>query len=238
MVESENLITYSFSADSDYHTQRNNVYIPFASCGRTSMVMALVQAGWGEDFLKVMEANHFDGQEEDYLYEVLHTDAAKDHFKTLLQAGLIDSWALMYSYDEIHLMLDWAVNEVLGKSVSRFNPNSSDQQVVTALFNGTGVGLAGQFKNASGETLEHIVSVGGAVLTEAPFELSGGGRMVQVRTIKNWLIDDPYGNPWTGYSDIHGNNVPFTPEQFTSSFINRTNSPYLWAHFIRPKVLV
>jgi len=110
---------HNFSRNSDYHTQRNNLKVPFASCNTTSMVMALKQAGW-----KVPE----DGvtQPEDALTEFLSTPAARDRQKAVAPASMG-----AYRPQEVHAVLEWGTNAWLHDTPDSFTTQATNYQIRT-----------------------------------------------------------------------------------------------------------
>ena len=200
---------HNFSRNSDYHTQRNNLKVPFASCNTTSMVMALKQAGW-----KVPE----DGvtQPEDALTEFLSTPAARDRQKAVAPASMG-----AYRPQEVHAVLEWGTNAWLHDTPDSFTTQATSKDLVATLKSGGGVVLSGRFPMDPPEAdLGHIVSVAGYIELESEHEVT------------RWILDDPYGDWHTRYKVHRGNDIQFTRDEFTRIF-DRKGDGHYWAHLIR-----
>ena len=198
----------NYSTDFDYHTQRNNVHVPFASCNRTSMVMAFKQARWPVPF---------DGrQEEDAVYEdIFNTEEAKNK-----QAELAP-WSLgEYPPDQVHVVLEWGFNKWVGQDADTFSANARAADLLITLESGGGVVLSGRFpRPGATHDMGHIVSLAGYVMLDASSE------------IVRWIVDDPYGDWHSNYTDAKGNNIDFTLPEFERIF-DRGDGKY-YAHMIR-----
>ena len=203
---------HNFSRNSDYHTQRNNVHVPFAACNRTSMVMGFKQAGY--PFPKSVG----DRQEEDAAYEdVFDTDDARAY------QAKVAAWSVgAYPPDQVHAVLEWGFNNWLaaGEPADTFRTNVRADEMVSTLLAGGGVVLSGNFPLPSG-SIGHIVSLAGYV-----------GYDGEKDQVIRWIVDDPYGNWHTDYKDHHGNDVDFSTGEFTDIFDRKRNQQY-WAHLIK-----
>ena len=97
-------------------------------------------------------------------------------------------------------MLEWGVNNLLKKKVVRFSTGVPVEEIIAHLIKGGGVVLSGKFKLKS-RTLNHIVSLAGFITDEN-------------EDITHLIIDDPYCNFRTEYTDYRGNNVAITKGEF------------------------
>ena len=188
-----------------YHSQRNNLVVPLASCNTTSIVMALLQAGH--------TLPPHDGQPEDALSRHLQTQEAFAKQRELAPWSVKD-----YPPQEVHVVLEWGTNSWMGAEVDAFTDGMVKQGLHLGLQNGCGFALSGKFPRRNGSVLGHIVSLAGYV--------EHGGVVVE------WIIDDPYGDWHTDYTDHHGNNVFLTDADFDAIF--RKGHTY-WAHVIGAK---
>lgn len=197
----------NYSRGIPYHSQRNNEVVPHASCNTTSAIMALKQAG-----IDVIE---YEGEQpEDSLSKLLETEEAWRKMKQLAPWAY-DKWGKpIYRPQEVHVCLQWGINQYVGEPVDTFCPSLSLQNLITNLDHRFGLILSGTFPVDSGE-LHHMVSLAGYV--------EEGG------SITHFIIDDPYGNWHTAYRDQRGNDVRLTREQFVEIFNKR--GAY-WAHVI------
>ena len=223
--------TWNFSIDSEYHTQRNNMLIPLESCNTTSMVMAIEQAGYE------LDPGRYD-QPEDRLTAFLQTDEAYSEMRKQAPWAFNEKTGeALYRPNEVHQMLTWAVNQLFHESVSIFRTDWESREIVHWLLTGGGVVLSGKFPLPSGKALSHVVSLAGFILDEPATkdklldDHESGWRVTQ------WIIDDPYGDWHSGYSDHHGNNTQLSADEWLK-VIKQTDSLKKWAHFIHPTLQV
>jgi len=219
---------YNFSQDNDYHTQRNNALIPHASCNTTSMVMALKQAG--------RDLPAPDGvQPEDHLTGFLRGEKGMEALRRLAP------WAIdkatgeaLYPPNEVHAVLTWGVNELLGEEVSTFRVDWDLDELIQELTAGAGVVLSGSFPLQGGGELSHVVSLAGYRIAY-PQGNEPDSFPPKFEQLTQLFIDDPYGNYLTSYTDHHGNNTPMSPIDFMQ-IMKRSGDRKKWAHVIRPAV--
>jgi hypothetical protein len=196
----------NYSTDSEYHSQRNNAIVPYASCNTTAMVMALKQAGWS---MPLFDPEH--PQPEDDLSAFLRTDEAKRKQQE------IAPWSVgAYPPQEVHACLEWGVNAWLGGTADAFTMRATHDELIAALVGGGGVVLSGRFPLSNGE-LGHIVSLAG-YYSEGELDHDDG-----------WIIDDPYGIWHTDYRDPHGNDISVSDYDFNKIFCKARG---YWAHMI------
>lgn len=119
-----------------------------------------------------------------------------------------------YRPNEIHACLCAATNELFNKNIDIFSTEVAISKIKSNLDDGGGVVLSGKFKLPNGDILNHIVS------------LAGYGD-------KGYLIDDPYGNFRTNYTDRRGNDIFITNDEFFTIF--KGSEDYKWAHLIAKK---
>lgn len=196
----------NYSLGIDYHSQRNNVLVPYSSCNTTSMIMALKQAHW------TLPIDRTYSQPEDALTAFLRTPDAYDKQRELAP------WSVTaHPPQEVHAVLEWGVNAWLGHEVDRFVLDARSPDLRNTLDSGGGAVLSGRFPLPRGE-LGHIVSLAGYVLEE--------------ETVTDWIIDDPYGDWHSQYRDSHGNDCDLSLAEFKTIFDRRGDGCY-WAHVIR-----
>lgn len=225
---------YYFSKNSDYHTQINNKEIPYSACNMTSEAMGLIQAkynpvipeGWQlEDYLM---SQVLDADETHILsYKPDAIAYAKEH-----AAWAFDTQGnITTPLNEVAIMLDWAANKVIGKEVSTFVSNTTVPEMLTKLFNGYGVVLSGVYHLTNGKIYYHITSLAG-VVTAIPYSTDNIS-LIQSADIVSFIIDDPYGDYHTNYTDHHGSHIEMPYNDFIT-IQNTVNSLSKWAHFITP----
>ena len=168
-------MVYNFSKDIDYHTQRNNKVIPLGSCGTTSMVMALKQAGID------LESPKKNQQPEDYLTELLSGEKAVEQMRHLASWAFDRNGEAVYPPNEVHVMLEWVVNEITQVGVDRFSTSFSIEEICEHLLNHGGVVLSGFFPVDTGD-LNHMVNLAGFIYdNEAKIP-------IDVEKIKSFII--------------------------------------------------
>lgn len=209
---------FNFSIDNDYHSQRNNKVIPFSSCNTTSMVMALKQAG-------LMFHHPASEQPEDYLTSFLLSPRAMEQMEILAPWAIDNEGRAIFPPNQVHVMLEWAVNTLMGKRACRFTTNGTVKDIIGHLMRGGGVVVSGVFLVEDRE-LGHIVSVAGFMSSQD--EIQPGADLSAITHI---IIDDPYGDYTTGYRDHRGNNILMTLSEFVNIFHAR-GSYKKWAHFV------
>ncbi|QEN06812.1 hypothetical protein EXM22_01945 [Oceanispirochaeta crateris] len=202
----------NYSRDIDYHTQRNNKLIPHSSCNSTSMIMALKQAGVRLPFPSYM-------QPEDYLTHFLNSKQAIAKM-ALLAPDLVDTETMqpLIPPHELHCLMEWAVNTLLGKEVVRFSTATSLKKIIAHIDNGGGAVLSGRFPHYINGHINHMVSL--------------AGYMVHNKLISYLLIDDPYGDYMTGYRSHKGNNIPIAIEKAKTIFKPTKDSNEKWAYLV------
>lgn len=207
------MFSVNVSADSDYHVQTNNKFIPFHACNTTSFVMWL-KAG------KVLFWSPPIMQEEDYFTAIMNGKLSwekfRDEFPNEYEAGGYPQY-----FSE---MLQWGVNYMVGKKVDKFTKEGSLRLLVWELINGRPVVMSGQFTEGG-----HFVCVVGF------FSLQHKGDIktiedIDISQVNEFVFDDPYGDPHTGYKNHRGNNI----RMGVADFDRITNSPRgnKWMHLM------
>lgn len=205
-------MVFNYSKDIDYHTQINNRRLPLSTCNTTSMIMALKQAG---------VILHFppDMQPEDYLTAFLTTPEAYRKMKELAPWFFSqETGKALHPPNEVHVMLEWAVNTLLQRKADRFSEKVPVETIVEHLKNGGGVVLTGEFRLIK-KKLGHIVSLAGFITDDS-------------EKITDYIIDDPYGNFRTDYTDHRGNDTIMSQDEFTTTFKPVGNEKIKWAHLV------
>lgn len=192
------------------------------------MVMGLKQAGW--------EFPHPQGvQPEDHLTAFLRGDAGVEALRRLAPWAVDKATGdLLFPPNEVHAVLTWGVNELMGQEVSSFRTDWDVDGIIASVTEGCGVVLSGRFPLAGGGELRHMVSLSGYRIKSVR-DGSQVGMPPRFNQLDQLYIDDPYGDWNTNYNDHHGNNSPMTPEQFMQ-IMNTSGSRQKWAHIIRPAV--
>lgn len=196
-----------------YYTQRNNKFYPNGTCNTTAMIQALDASGISYNYPKDM-------QPEDYLTQLLDSKDAWNRMRKLYP------WAIAQGYSprHVHEMLAWAVNDLLvGKKVVEFRQNISIRKICLSLLRGSAVVVAGRFTKFG-----HIVCVVGLSYTGEI--ASQNEENIKYENINYMIVDDPYGNWHTGYTDVRGNDITFSFNLFNSLTKNYYNPENKLAH--------
>ena len=172
----------NYSRDSDYHSQRNNALVPHSSCNATSMIMALKQAGWD-----LPESIFPQGrQPEDVLTAFLLSEEAEAKTRKLAPwAWDRSTGRINWPPYEIHCVMEWVVNHLLGKKAVGFYESITFEQIIKALDARCGVVLSGFFPYKNNRRINHMVSV--------------AGYMKHQGIIDYLILDDPFGDYQTRY---------------------------------------
>lgn len=224
----QKMYRHNFSIDSDYHTQRNNLLVPYKACNTTSAVMALKQAnvaftvpeGW---------------QEEDYLTSLLQTEEALIEMKKLAPWAFDKNDVPVFPPQQVHVMLEWGINKMVGKTVDIFQADMCIRQIVFQLINGSGIVLSGQFDLPDGRELGHIVSLAG-VVTHQPNLLNVKSDLsIHMDSIESFIIDDPYGDWTSSYKNHKGNDLEMEAYTFNQIFRRSGDTENKFAHIIKER---
>jgi hypothetical protein len=212
----ENMRTINVSRPKDYYTQINNKKFPLASCNTTSMVEALV--------VSEIDFPYPDNkQPEDYFTEIMETE---ELYKMRDRYG---KWAKNYRPAEIHMLLSWATNKKLvGRNVTRF---STEYPLQLLLFDiacrKRPVVMSGSFTSSG-----HIVVLVGFTTLQEEVDVVSEPKKIRLGSVKEFIVDDPYGNWYTDYSDHHGNDIRFSFPDFNRLTNRSGDMDHKWAHRI------
>jgi len=183
------------SAHTPYHTQLNNRYCPLSACPNTSAIMWLLDCD-----IPLPDTGLL--QPEDYLYAITESAEAYEKMKILAPWAYRDGQPTLPPR-QVHVMLDWAVNKMVGRDVMRFREDATYEGLVVELATGRAALLSGIFTRQG-----HVVCLVGVRSRQDRAELAEACR-VRLDLIDGWIVDDPYGDYHTGYKDHHGNDVYF-----------------------------
>lgn len=212
---------YNFSKRGDYHTQINNKKVPLRSCNTTSAIMALKQAGISYSVPEGI-------QDEDYLTSILESDEAY----ALQEKNY--SWSVgKWRPQEVHGLLQWGINKLVGSNVDFFSTHVSFQDLIKNLLQGNGVILSGTFDLDNGKELAHMVSLAGFTSSQPGLTKSVTSEEIDVSSIGKLIIDDPYGDFRTNYKSHKGNDIQLDVTEFNSIFKTQGDLRKKWAHLVK-----
>jgi len=212
----------NLSRDSQYHTQRDNIFHPHGTCNTTASINALLASDISFEYPANM-------QPEDYLTQILESQEAWEKMKNEYPYFITKG----YHPRHVHKMIEWAINEKLVKrQVTRFTTQATIRDILFHILQNRGaVNVNGRFTEFG-----HIVTVVG-------FETNQNNQItkpydIQLDKIQYIIIDDPYGNYFTKYKDVNGNDIKFTLQQFDYLTKEYNNLNAKWAHFFYPEGIV
>ena len=213
-IDSE--ITINISKDPDYHTQIDNKYVPLTSCNTTSFGMALVNSG-----IKV--PNIPEGMQlEDYFTKFLRSKEAYDYQKKY------HSWSVKdWAPQEVHAVLSWAINKLVGKKVTEFHNTIDTRILLFKLLQDKSSVLSGKFNG-----LGHIVCLSGFVTTQQNIRKIKSHKEIDLEKVTQFIIDDPYGNYKDNYKDHYNGNNIYMPKEDWLKILTKSNSWDKRAHII------
>jgi hypothetical protein len=205
-----------YKLQNEYHTQRNNEIDPAFTCNVTAMVMALKATGIPFDYPQGV-------QPEDHLAAILATPEA---------FALRDSaypWAKNAKIPprEVHGLLSWAVTDrLVGQNCTVFTTRASIQELLFRI---------ARHKSASVVTGRFMP--GGHLVTLVGFEYPGpdlseatSPARVDLSIVTRVIIDDPWGDVRTGYSNHDGNDVSLSVAEFDRLTREYSSPGRKWAH--------
>lgn len=209
------MFTFNISKDDDYHSQRNNNFVPIDSCQTTSAIMALKASGIDFDYPKDM-------QPEDYLTSITDSKEAHDFMRENAP------WAIKQGIPpaQVHIVLEWAINKLVGRTVDKFTTTAKIEDLLFNILDNKASLISGRFTDYG-----HVVCLVGFETTQENINEVTRSEDINLWKVKNFIIDDPYGNPLTEYKDYHGNNIKLTYRQF-NNYTRQYNKNKKWAHII------
>lgn len=205
-------MTVNLSKDNDYHSQINNKRYPMSTCNTTSAIMALKANGISFKYPEEM-------QPEDYLTMILETKEAYDKLYKDFNWAVKDG----YSPREVHGMLEWGINKLVGENIDMFTTNSSLKEVLYRIHKGKASLMTGRFTKTG-----HVICVVGFSTRQSSIDSFESFDMDLMDYV---IIDDPYGDYHTGYKNHRGNNIYFPINQF-DKLTKSYSSDHKWAHLI------
>lgn len=218
---------YNLSIGKKALSQRDNLVRPHETCNPTAIAMMLTYSG--------ITLPAYTGQLEDTLTKFANNDPRVINFyQNNMQKWIRDLYKQGRPANEIHAVMEYAVNTWYGKDIISFTTTGSIQKIIKSLLDNKPVVLSGEFpyKYKSGviKNIGHMVCCVGF---ETEQDLSDSPRLydLDITKIKNIILDDPYGNYHTMYADINGNDIQMPYADFLSK-IREKNSISKWCYFL------
>ena len=211
----------NLSLSEEYYSQRNNKILPYSTCGETAMINGLVASKISFNYPK-------DQQPEDYLTSIIRSDEGYEKLKE------IAPWFATGSKSDpeiqtILAMLEWGTNKLCGRLVCKLDLSGSLKKIIWNLANGGCSLVMGSF-TAQG----HFVCIVGCE-TEQHIWSTPNFNSIQLEAITSIIMDDPYGNWFSGYANAAGNDTKFTIEQLRN-LIGQDGK--IWTHYINSNPVI
>lgn len=207
------MLTVNVSAGKINSSQRNNEIRGTSACNVTSAAMFIE---YNEPKLPFVPK---DTQLEDFLMATLIGKGGYEEMFRVAETLYPD-----YTPNEVHACLAWGINRVCGYPVAKFKSNWKLEEIVFSLVMGKAVIVSGKFGN-----LHHIVCLVGFQTTQEDIFTVPTPDGVNLTKIRNFIIDDPWGNPNTDYKDTHGNDVLMSYRNFVDT-IKPQGQLLKWGH--------
>jgi hypothetical protein len=182
-------LTINLSTGKPYFSQRNNADKPLESCNVTACISAL----------RCIEQPYvIPGtiQDEDYLASITDTP------EMIKVRDSLGTWAKSYLPRLVFAVLVASVNKLAGKKVAIFKDKLTVKDLIWGLYNKKSYVLSTIFTSSG-----HIVTIVGFVTKQLNIRSISE---IDENLIEGFIIDDPYGNPFTNYKDKSGNDI-FVP---------------------------
>ena len=200
----------------DYHSQRNNRLLPLETCGATAAVMALKASGW------TLPAPA-DAQPEDLLTAIMLSPEGYAR-----REQIPGGWADNIEPYRIHVVMAWAINDWLGApDVDQFTERGTLQLMIWNLYRRKATVVNGVFAG-----LDHQVAVVGFTTTQHDGEMRGPD-LIDLAQVTDVIIDDPYGDFRTGYTETNGNDIRLSLGDFHNITHTAGTDNAKWMHLIR-----
>lgn len=204
------------SRDDDYYTQLNNKLFPFSACNVTSGVMFLLSNG-------INYLNPTNAVDDDYFMSIMRSREAYEKMEILApwaiknKSFVISNWAdqkqldarYWYPPSEVWACLEWGINHLAARTVCKIRWNASYRDLIWELVQGRTVLTGGKW-TAGG----HFNLTVGLVTDQENIKIIKTPDEIELEKITALIVDDPYGNYLTGYSDHRGNSVEIPTEKY------------------------
>lgn len=218
------MVTINLSTGKDYHSQRNNKIDPHGACGPTSLVMALLYSGYT---LPGCQGR----QPEDVLIEFLRENKIIDLY---YKKNYPREHRQKVPANEIPMVREFGINLWMGKRVSNFTFGARMNDIAYSLIKGKACAVSGLWPYKSGDVIKsigHIVCVCGFQTAQENIEKINSPFNIDCNKIISFIVDDPYGDYRTNYTDIRGNDV-IVPYRDFFRIVKENGQNRKWTHFI------
>lgn len=207
----------NISKDNEYYSQINNKRYPHEACNVTAITECM-------DIIDEMFNHPPDMQPEDYFMEFMRNDESYDRMRSMYP------WATKGGYEpnEVHAMLQWGINKLAGRDVDVFSTKWDLRELLFWILSDESPSCVSGSFTAAG----HIVVLVGFETKQDVKEINSW-LDINLNLIENIIVDDPYGDYFSGYENVHGNNIKFSLQEFDEITKTHNDTTSKWAHLIR-----
>jgi hypothetical protein len=204
------------SVKDEYYTQLNNKRFPLAACNVTASIMFMRSN-------RIPYSIPTQEQDEDYLMWMLRQPEAYQKLEELTpwfvdkkQAPVTD-WTDPKQIDrryacppsEVWQMLVWGINKLAGRMVADLRFDLRLNEFLFELVRGRTMVVGGKFTKSG-----HFVNAVGLITAQDDIIAAKTPNEIRQPEVTHVIVDDPYGNYLTGYTDHDGNSTEIPIEQF------------------------
>ena len=243
--------TINVSDNKENYSQRNNKINPSSTCGPTNMVQALDYCGWEfpidpdypqpEDaFTKFCRTN----EEVIEYYQKHYPSMFNNWMMDMKKINSTDAWKENFPNsfppNEVHDVLNFAANKWMGynkNEITKFVEDAYEDDIDESLFEGRPVVCSVKFGNYG-----HIITIVGMdIETNEEYkdvsaeDFFNYGYFNGPDTIKNYIIDDTYGQfdfSTNKYHSVSGNDTRIERTKFLST-LKPLGSERIMTHFFK-----
>ncbi len=244
-----NILTIKVDKNASYHTQKNNTIRPHGTCAPTSIAMALRYSGYSKQLDSIIPQKV---QDEDFITNFIHNDKRVVDFWKNNPAPWIKSAYVGYQNfaagkqtaantmfgNEIHDVLEFATNTLMGQNVDKFYYQCPIKDILFNIIQGGAVVLSGVFPYKNNTKIHHVVCLSGFTTKQLGADTVDSPELIDISQIDSVIIDDPYGDYKKLYTSDNGDNVYMPWSEFISIMNDQFNSVAKRAHLITPSKFI
>lgn len=208
----EEAIVIDISSRKIFHGQRDNIFIPHSSCNLTSCAMAFSYSGLPINFpdMRVNDSG-IKEQIEDYFFRKM----VKDPDVIQYMRKSFPTWNIKDA-GQINTSREIICNNLYKQHFPQFYSNKKAivtvsptyEEIIYELVKKRAIVARVRVPfHANPKTLGHIVCICGFITMQQNIGSITSPSEVEMNKVWKLIIDDPYGNPITGYKVTNGNGI-------------------------------